>query len=484
LKIPANLAGAALAFVGFAARASNQVLAMAVTLIAARFLAPTSFGVFAIASALVTLLRTLLYAGPYEYLIRAKDEAQHKWECLGLGLLLATGLGGLFAALAPLSAVVFSGPEVGRLLIVMAPSNLISALAAWQESRLLRRRKVNTYYAALFAAELISAVVAVVLLFLKAGLGALVAQVYARAVVLAAIYTVLLGFPLLTPLSLGAAKRVFSWSLPRYGAVTTGFLGQYGADFILGSLLSPAASGLYRASSRIVTAISDMFVNPAQMLAMTHFSARASRDQPSDELWPRVFTAFAFIGWPALAGLAALSKFLVPLILGPRWAEAAPIVAIICVTRANGFLTSVIDPLLVAYDRRRPVLVIQVLATVATLLGVVLASPHGVVAAAISTACITWGSSVPLLIYTFRIFPSSRAGALRAIPAVLLPVVLTAGAAIGSARLVTGTVHDPVVLAAAGVLAGAAAWLLASLAFRTRIGSALRSLTPGPIASA
>ena len=456
---------------------------MAVTLIAARFLAPTTFGVFAIASALVALLRTLLYAGPYEYLIRAKEDAQHAWECLCLGVLLAAGLGAVYIAVAPLSSAVFGGPAVGQLLVAMAPSNLIAAFAAWQESRLLRQRRLNTYYIVLFMAELIATGSTILLLFLKAGLGALVVQVYARVLVLALIYTVLVGLPSLRPPSMSAVRGVFGWSIPRYGAVTTGFLGQYGSDFILGSLLSPAASGLYRASSRIVTAISDMFVNPAQMLAMAHFSARASRDEPADDLWPKVFTAFAFIGLPALAGLAVLSKFLVPLVLGERWAAAAPIVAIICVTRANGFLTSILNPLLVAYDRRRPVLVIQVLSTIGTLAGVVLASGYGVVAAAISTACITWAASLPLLVYTFRTFPNSREGALRAIPAVLLPVAVTAGAALAGEKLATGAIHSPLALAAAGVAAGIAAWLLASLVLKTRIQAALGSLTPGTIAS-
>ena len=129
-----GFAGIMTAITGLSVRAVNQVVIFCVTLVAAHYLVPTEFGVFAIASAAIALIRTLMYTGAFEYLLKAPPGQEAPSECLIINLLLAIVLSALLLAFVPISGVVFGTSAVGRMLLLMAPSNLMAAFAAWQES--------------------------------------------------------------------------------------------------------------------------------------------------------------------------------------------------------------------------------------------------------------------------------------------------------------------------------------------------------------
>src|SRR5262245_2852197 len=125
-----SLASTVSAVIGVASRASNQIAAISVVLVAARYLGPSDFGVFAIASAFVTYVRSTLYSGAYEYLLKTKDSADAA-ECLlvNTGLSLAFTL--VLLLFSTVAGPIFGSNTVGWLLAAMAPANLISGFTAW-----------------------------------------------------------------------------------------------------------------------------------------------------------------------------------------------------------------------------------------------------------------------------------------------------------------------------------------------------------------
>ena len=82
MNLGKGLGGAVTAVTGVFGRAANQIIALVVTLLAARWLTPVSFGEYAIAVALVTLSRQLLYAGAFEYLLKTPHGDEAATECL------------------------------------------------------------------------------------------------------------------------------------------------------------------------------------------------------------------------------------------------------------------------------------------------------------------------------------------------------------------------------------------------------------------
>ncbi len=471
--------GAMTALTAVLVRASNQIVLVVVTLIAARFLTPTDFGVYAIAAALTTLVRNLLYSGAFEYLLKAKDLKQASTACLIVNFVLSLGLCIVLGLFAMVSHLFFGSERVGLFIWALIPSNFVAAYSAWQEAQLLRDKKISRYYIATAIAEVLAAVGVLSMLAAGLGLVALVAQIYFRFGALIIFYRLVQRPARLTRPDWSEVKAVWAWSLARYGAVSVTFVSTYGADIILGAVLSPAATGLYRASSRIVTAAADMFAQPIRMLSLTAFSDRASRGLGTGDLWPRMMAAMAFVAWAALAGLALVADKVAPLVLGPQWHGAGPIITILCCVRMFGLMDSVTTPLLVAASRQHAVFWAQAVSACVVLAVTAYFGRHGVQSATLASGAVVIGLSGTLLVLARHVSPPDR----KLIPEVLTtafyPVALMLACA-GATRMMLERGHfgEPRLHLPLIVAAGVVAWGVAVFSIRKRAARTLKSLAP------
>ena len=462
---------------GLVARASNQVFLIAVVLTATRYLGPAEFGVFSLAVIFTTLSRTLLYTGPSEYLLKASDPEEAGLACLLaiFAMSAMTALGTVAVAFA--SPLLFESRDIGALMLLLVPSNFVAAYASWQESLLLRGGKVSRYYVVTSAVELVSAGAAIALLAKGFGVHALAAQIYARTILLAAFYCLMVRLPKLRLGSGPSVGTVMRWSLSRYGSVGVNTLANYSGDLVLGVALSPAAAGLYRASSRVAAAVADVFAQPASVITMTSLSRRFAQGGRADGRFLHIFSGVAMMGWPALLGVAILADELTPFVLGQKWSAAAPIVSILALEKMFNLITVVVVAHLVVHDKQRYVFRVQLVAAcVVTALMVVLGAWFGVIGAALAAVVATVGSSLALLSLAARDGSPRRADWAQVALVVGAPSLATAaGALLGRALAAQSAAAVPVQLGVA-IGCGVLAWGGAALLLRMRVWRAVQAL--------
>lgn len=474
-----SIRSAGSAFVAMASRASSQFFLIAVTLVATRYMSPTDFGIFAIATAFVTFARTLLYTGPFEYLLKTDDLEGHSTECLVVNGLVATASGVVLGALALASSWLFTSPQVSWLLLILIPSNFIAAFASWEEALLLRTGQIKRYYVITALVEFASSSLAIVLLFFGFKLGALIAQIYARLIILTVVY-----WWLARPVRLNRPRRrqvltIARWSTARYGGTVVSFLSNYSGDLILGLLLSPAATGLFRASNRVVTAASDMFAQPTRILAMTALSRRAASGGPPGDQWFSMFVGIAFIGWPALIGIAVLAQQIAPIALGNKWAGAGTAISILAIARIWGMLSAVTGALLVANNRQNYAFFNQLFSAIGVAVATVLFSYWGVTGAAFASLLVATVSTLSLTWKTYQLAPVSGHEARRLLPVLIYPIVASLGGALVG-QMISGDVGRYWALSIP-IMLGATGWAIAvGLVWRRALG-ALASLTDHPV---
>ncbi len=298
-------------------------------------------------------------SAPSSTSLKAPDPERVTRSVLALNLALATGL----------SLILLAGGRSARACSAPGAAHAPADRGAVQPDRRLHRlaggpdpagKGLRAYYAVTASAELIAAACAIALLFLGFGVYALIAQLYCRAALLLLGYLVLQRPPLGAPLTLATMRELASWSSHRYAGVFTGFFSNYGADFIIGALLSPAATGLFRAGSRIVTAVSDIFSQPITMIATTAYSRRAATGR--DFLDPLAATFPGHRGgglagpggaWRCWATTSCPSPWARP---GPgpgRWSPCS------AVARGVGFIGAVVGSYLVVKNFQRALSGIQ-----------------------------------------------------------------------------------------------------------------------------
>jgi O-antigen/teichoic acid export membrane protein len=475
-----SLNAIAMAGTGVAARASSQLVLLFVTIIATRFLLPAEFGVFSVAAACITLVRTILYSGAYEYLLKAPDLKRVSTECLIVNTAACLSLSSALVVFAFYSNGLFGTEELRRVLLILIPSNYVAVFTAWQEAQLLRSGRVQLYYGVTLATEIVSGAVALVLFEAHWGINALIAQTYARTIGLALAYLCIQRPAFSTAVSVKVIKEVGRWAASRYAAVFIGFTFNYGADFVLGVFMSTAASGLYRAANRIATAVSDMFAQPTRTFGVTLFSRRAALGESPSDLWPKILTASTVVGWPALAGLATASKFLIPMTLGPKWAATAPLVAILCLLKSFSIMGAVTNPLLVAFNRQNFLLVVQVISSAATMVALLVFARFGAVAAAWAVTIVAALANFGLLAMAIKAFSGSGRALVQCLPTIVIPTIATVTGAQACIFLSSWSGHtNKWAIVALVVSGGIVAWAAASIPFRRPIGRSIKALAGG-----
>jgi O-antigen/teichoic acid export membrane protein len=409
--------------VGMASRAAIQLCLLGVTILATWYLSIEDFAAYSLAAALMFLSRNLFYVGPYEYLLKTPDSPHLKGACLWANLTLAilASIGmGLFSLVAE---KLFGTHAVSFVLLWLIPSLFIAATTSWYEAILLRGLRVRRYYMFTVVGEIAGAIAASVLLAAGYGLMSLVAQVYVRLGTLLLLYLVSSSDRPWHGSTVAETRRVIEWSRTRYTAVFLNFGSNYGSDFILGALLSPAATGIYRASNRIVSALTDLFAQPLQKIVQTNVSARAARGLRPDTAWIDMFTGVAPIAWAGLAGLAVAADDLVPLLLGEKWHVAVPVVLVFCVVRAFGLIDATTTSLLICCDRQRFMLRVQMTVASLVLLTSALFARHGPMTVAISTGVLLAAMSLTYCREAARLSGASGARLLQAFAIALIPAL-------------------------------------------------------------
>jgi O-antigen/teichoic acid export membrane protein len=460
--------------VGMLARASGQGVALIVTLVAARYLSPEQFGVYALAAAMVTIIRTMLYGPTYQYVMQTPELQRYSSEALALKVLTAAACSLVPIAILSIWPGLFGSRDVLWLFLLMAPSNVLSAFAAWSEAHLLRRGTSMGYHTSLALVEMLGGVVAVAMLAAGYGVIALVPMVYLRAVLLFIAFSALARPALSHGFSAPRLAEVTRWTMPQYASSLTGLFSNYGADFIIGALLSPAATGMYRAASRITAAVADLCAQPVRLFATSSFARRVAVGKSPADLWPSIAALSAFIAVPALGGLAATAGTVLPRMLGPTWGGLAGIVAILSLGRIVSTVGGVATPFLVACGLHRKLLPIQVLAAGALIGGLVLCARFGIGVAAAISAGVTMVAALAYISMAYRTPGGISGRPMRLLVIAAIPGALSSGAALVVARL--PLLVDPLGQAGLAVALGAIVWVTASFNLKSHLSPLMHAL--------
>lgn len=215
-------------------------------------------------------------------------------------------------------------------------------------------------------------------------------------------------------------------------ATAVGAVYIYTAQITTSVVASSHQSGLFALSFRvffIAVLVPGLLVSGAMPLL-----ARAARDDRERLAYAlqRIFEVSLILGAAAALGFIAAAPFIVRVVGGPKYAGAVPVLRIQGVAMSASFLVAGWGYAMLALERYRAMLIVNVAALVVSLgLTLVLAATHGATGAAVATLCGEMTLSGSYLLALSRTDPELRPSfgvvpkvALAAAPAAVLAAVL------------------------------------------------------------
>jgi O-antigen/teichoic acid export membrane protein len=455
--------------VGGVVRAWTQATAFLVVVVAGRVLDSQEFGIFAIAAVFITVLSTIMYSGIYEYIIQIDDFGAVADTCFWINFGIATIGTAMMTLAAPIVAAAVHAPQLEGVMLWLAPIAMIAALTSWQEALVLRRRKVSGYYVIWFFVETGSAAFAIGLFFHGFKIGALVGYRYSQAILTSFCYTIyIMKIPRLV-FRIRQARRALAFASRLYGSRLIGIFSNYSADLIIGILAGPAEAGVYRLASRTVFGVSEIWFQPIKMIAWVRFSSATRNRAGLDQEWLVLMMVLSMVAWPALGGVAVLSRQLTETVFGAAWSAAAPIVTILAFAKSAELFEVFLDPLLTISGQLNRLLLTRAAASIVAVVGFVALARLGAAHAALAQA----GTYLLLAIVTVKVGTKLTNVSLQTLAMTLWPgiatTMVTVTTAAATANLIARSGLGSAAQLACDVGAGAVVWaLMVAVVFRRR----------------
>ncbi len=318
--------------VTLAGQGARILLQLASVVVLARLLSPEDYGLLAVGLVVVGVGEVFRDLGLSTAAIRAPDLTTAQRDGLfWLNVTAGAVLAGVAVLAADPVATAFGEPELAGIVRLLSLTFLLNGLAAQYRAGLVRQLRFGAVAGTDLAAQLAAFAVAVSAAAGGAGYWALVAQQLTQgAVTLVAVVALGRWVPRRPRRGVGLAPLV------RFGGGVTGtqlvhYVGNNLDNVLLGLTAGPAALGIYNRGFQLLMTPLNQIRSPATTVAVPVLSRLRDDVERAGDYLRRGQLA---LGFSLVAGMALAAGAAVPLVdvvLGPRWAEVAPVLALLAV---------------------------------------------------------------------------------------------------------------------------------------------------------
>lgn len=313
-------------------RLSLQVIHMGISIVLARLLEPSQFGLIGMLAIFTSIAQSILDSGFGSALIQKKDATRTDASSIFFfNLLIGIVLSGILFIFAPSIANFFNQPILKSLTRVLSITLIINAFSLVQLSLLRKNLEFKKHFIVGITAVLFSGLCAIIAATLGMGVWSLVVQSISFSLAQAVSLWIFNQWRPALEFSLTSLKTMYSFGskLLIAGIIETIFKNLY--QTFIGKTYSASDLGYYTRASTMESAVS---VAGSMALGQVIFSAFAPYQDDNTTLkqvHSKTIRMSMFIILPVMIGLIVVAKPLFVFLLTEKWAPSVPYFQLLCV---------------------------------------------------------------------------------------------------------------------------------------------------------
>lgn len=310
----------------------NQGIAFLVSLLLARLLDPSDYGVLSMLTVFIAVAQVFVQSGLNTALIQKKDVDETDLSSVFyVSFGVAAAFYALLFVLSPWLAEFFRMPALKDTLRVMALILLPGSLVSVQTAVVSRQMAFRRLMIASLCATVLSGTVGVVMALNGAGYWALVAQQMTNQCALAILLLVLIKW---RPRRVFGFARVkshlrFGWKLLVSGLLDTGFINLRSA--VIGKKFSDEALAFYTRGKQFPELVMNAINGSISSVMLPVLSEQQDETERMKMTMRRSVMLSSFIVVPMMAGLAAVAEPMISLLLTDKWLPCVPFLQLCCI---------------------------------------------------------------------------------------------------------------------------------------------------------
>ncbi len=398
----------------FGERVSAQAVNFIVSIILARLLLPDDYGLIALVTVFITICNKIVVSGFATSLIQKKDADNLDFSTvfyfsLAVAVVLYAGL--FFTA--PFIADFYSAESDPELFIqvirVMGLNLFIIAVNSVQQAYVSRTMQFRKFFFSTIIGTVVSAVAGIALAYMGKGVWALVAQNMILAVVNGIVLWFMVKWRPQLKFSFKRLKTLYSYGWKIFVASMIKILYTDLRSLVIGKVYTAADLAFYNKAQSFPQLIDTNVEGTIDSVLFPAISKKQSNVDDMRAMLRRAIKTTSYVLMPLLAGLSAVAKPFVIILLTDKWAESIPLMQIL----AFSFIFAPVElenlQAIKAIGRSDIALKVEIIKKVVGVAILIASIPFGVTAIAVGMVISTTLSAIinaipnkKLLGYTFK----------------------------------------------------------------------------------
>lgn len=319
----------------FAERSGAQIIQFIVSVILARLLTPSDYGLIGLITVFISIALVFAQSGLGQALVQRKNIDTVEFSTvfyfsMAFSILLYI----ILFLCAPLIAGFYKSYKLINVIRVLGITVIIGAINSVQQAYVQKTMQFKRFFYSTLSGTLVSAIIGIAMAYSGYGIWALVWQQVSNQLV----NTIVLWFtvkwrPILT-FSIKKAKRLFTygWKLLCSSLLDTIYNNIY--SLIIGKFYTSSDLGYYNRGKQFPMLVIQNVNSAIDSVLFPVLSGAQDDKSKLKAMVRRSIVTSTFIIFPCMAGLAAIAKPLTILLLTEKWLPAVPFIQFCCFTYA------------------------------------------------------------------------------------------------------------------------------------------------------
>lgn len=315
-----------------AERFGAQGVSFIVSIVLARLLAPSAYGLIAMATVFTNILSVFVDSGMGSALIQKKDADDLDYSTVFyFNMAMSVFIYLIIFFTAPIIAEFYNESELTTLVRVLSVSLLIYGVKSIQQAYVSKHMLFKRFFFATLGGTLFSAVLGIALAYLGAGVWALVAQQLSNALIDTIVLWITVKWRPKWMFSFKRLKGLFSygWKLLVSALIDTVYNNL--RSLIIGKKYSSEDLAFYNKANNFPNIIITNVNSSIDSVLLPTMSSVQDNKESVKMITRRAMKTSTYVMAPLLIGLAFCGKPFISLLLTDKWLPSYPYMVIFCV---------------------------------------------------------------------------------------------------------------------------------------------------------
>ena len=309
----------------FSEKLLSMVVQMVVSIIVARQLAPTDFGVMAILTFFTSVALTIVDSGFSQTLIRKESPTDGEYRSvLGFNVAMSAILYLVLVALAYPLATFYNQPIISDIAPVLFLVLPINSLCVVQTVMFTREFRFKLLSKIVFLSSLISGVVAVVMALAGCGIWSLVAQRLLMMGIKAVAFWWIRRWRTEERFNMALLRSMAPFSLRLLATDLIAAIYNNVAQLFIGKIYSAHSLGFYSQAQKLKDLPVTSTVQAVQGVTYPALSKISDTNEKFTAGYLRIINLLSFVIFPIMFGFVAIAPEMFMLLLGEKWMPTVP----------------------------------------------------------------------------------------------------------------------------------------------------------------